>query len=236
MLVEFWGTPGAGKTTLAQLVLDALRRRGVPATNALEKRSRIMIQLERTLGALSCCVCFPKASAAAVSFIKASQQRSLRDLRPVLIRWLAAYGRFRLCHNRRRLVVTDEGLVQAFWSIRYSASREVSWPLGIPGDLPSIPRWLIIEIRTADDLLATRLLSRRWQNSRLTADLAADRNGTLARAAHATSATRQFISTLAKDCGHEFTAAHIDNTTDGLQPVAEHIAEWAIRTLHDAPG
>ncbi len=169
VIVEFAGLPGAGKTTLLRAVAERLRGRGIPVA---ELRSQFPdsswpVRARKLARVVRGAVCAPRYAYRSARAIRASAQRSLVDAVKVLHNWLFVSEMMRRRGSDGKVQLFDQGIVQALWSISYSA-RNGSLPALVAELQPMAPRpdlLVIVEVdpRTA----ASRLASRPSGGSRL---------------------------------------------------------------------
>jgi hypothetical protein len=130
MLIEFFGLPGSGKSTVSRLVAERLINEGIAVdetTYDIDHRCRRAVQLARKASGL-------------IHYVATRPQRALRESKQIMA--TGQKGRHRLAKlaanwmfiasieaRRRRphsLTLLDQGLAQAIWSIGYAAS-EPDW-------------------------------------------------------------------------------------------------------------
>ncbi len=169
LIVEFAGLPGAGKTTLLRLVAERLRVRGVPVA---EVRSRFPdsswpVRARKLTRVVSGAVRAPWYVYRSAWAIHASAQRSLVDAVKVLHNWLFVSEMMRRRGPDGEVQLFDQGIVQALWSIGYSAQTG-SLPVLVAELQPISPHPdLLVFVEVDPSTAASRLASRPPGGSRL---------------------------------------------------------------------
>lgn len=173
MLVEFFGVPGCGKSTLADFVLQELTKAGVrssplstarlqAAGNRARACGRTLLKITRCLAAM---ICSPTRGVLLIHCVLATRQQSFRQAFKVLVNLLELS---RLCRARRRsdLVLMDQGVYQALWSVAWSAQH--SDPAIYRRLLALLPKPdAVVAIAIAAGAIGRRLDDRREPHSRL---------------------------------------------------------------------
>ena len=189
MIVEFLGLPGAGKSTLARLAAEALAACNIAVENAsgvlvhdvgplrrwLHKAGYILEALARE----------PRRSARAINAIRKTRQASVSDLLSTTLNWLLVTTLARRAASSGKVVLLDQGIAQALWSVAQSAEGQ-GWKAAMGGaaSLAPMPDMIVV-VRAAPRDIASRLATRRRGRSRLTAGEAADPELLTRASAHA---------------------------------------------------
>lgn len=176
MLVEFWGLPGSGKTTIALRACELLRESGFSAGATIIRISRSRIFLRaglKTIRALGTIFRSPSCFIKISRMVARSEQSS-----PLAHAKLVFNALFVLSFYRHRddssIELIDQGILQAFSSIRYSASSDIrlSEFLGTVGSSSLLPD-AVIFCDAPNGVLGARLLARKGIQSRVERDLSA---------------------------------------------------------------
>ena len=170
-IVEFVGLPGAGKTTIAHAVADALRADGKTVfeqtfdiTQAPNRRS-----LKAGL-ALSSLWRHPRLSAEGLYRIGKSRQKTLQDFASASFNLLYIIGLMGKISREPGIHFIDQGYYNAFWTIYFSASTSRPENLDIQSILASgtVPRAdLVLLVETRPETVLERLRARPGAGSRL---------------------------------------------------------------------
>lgn len=167
-MIEFFGLPGSGKTTIARRVAQELRERGVSCLTSWDLVGTdhdpwLFRQFKRMRMAGISLFFLPSVSWKASQVASRMRQRSFFDA--VKVRWnlLVVLGIFVLAHRQRsKVCVLDQGLFQAFWSFCFASAD----PAG-PGPWVEFSRSLdmscffLAHVRVSADTARSRLCSRR---------------------------------------------------------------------------
>jgi len=198
ILVEFFGIPGTGKTTLARAVVEELRTRGV---RVAEANLPIMVEhsgisaMRRAALAGGFALREPTLAMRSLSEVMASRQRRLNDLRAVALNWLSKCELMRRAVQGPGIQVSDEGLLHAVWSIAYSARDATvlggSVVEAIRYLLPAV--WLVVMVDAADEESAERLRRRPGRLNRLARDSMRDGRAPVRRARSGIAQTRRIL-------------------------------------------
>lgn len=170
--IEFFGLPGAGKTTLAVGLAKALTERGFPCrpllTDAGPPRRTACERIARQIKLLGICARFPRLSSAALAYaLRIRPYRAERLSRVAfLLRLVArAAARDTTSHD---VIVADQGVLQAIWSIGLFGSPPSARPLETL--LRSVHKRyapLVVVVEVTPATAHARLVARPRQHSRL---------------------------------------------------------------------
>ena len=165
-VVEFVGVAGAGKTFLCGRLADMVEERGLADIRIVAHRENELtpkIRLSKLLRALSFSVGHGVIVARLVQVVRRSGQDSLGESIRKTINLLSELGR----SNRRGegLLLSDQGVVQAIWSLAFRAEQDVVVEL-----LSIVEPWLperlvVVEVDRSRHL--EQLRSRKHGHSRL---------------------------------------------------------------------
>jgi hypothetical protein len=174
MLIEFFGLPGTGKSTLSRLGADLLMNRGLivdEMTYDLDhRRPRVQRQLAKLTHILRYVAAHPCRTVSDLARIAATRQATLLDLGKSSFNWIfiASLASQRLASSR--ITFLDQGVAQAVWSIGFAAQH------GKPLDLlmadmegRTLRPDLVVHVRADFQRLGDRLAGRERRVSRLDA-------------------------------------------------------------------
>lgn len=174
MLIEFFGLPGSGKSTLSRHVASLLRARGhhvVETTYNLDHCSQGIGRLWAKSGHVARYTMInPYRAASDLAGVVASHQTATADLAKSAFNWMFISALASHPRSPDRVTLLDQGLAQAMWSIALAARRK-SW-LRLVSSEPSrraLCPDMIIHIRAALPTIGERLASRKRLASRLDA-------------------------------------------------------------------
>jgi thymidylate kinase len=225
-MVELFGLPGSGKTSVGAVTAQLLRARGlrvaeaVAAINQRGKAQRAAIKLQHAAFAA---LASPAAAARLVSTIWASRQQSssaaARNLVNLLLQRSLAAGP----KTNADVVLCDQGVLQALWSLNLEA--ENPRPLRSFYELVASPaaERLVVYLDVDAESVVKRLLTR------------ADRGGRFARAIDASSGSGADCDRLAEqswqlarsiaDHNPAITLVRVPNHDGRIDAAAEETAD-----------
>jgi thymidylate kinase len=178
MIVEFLGLPGAGKSTLSQLAAEALAERGIAVECANRMLASGVGPTRRWLRKSGCVidglVCAPHDLGNAIRSVNRTRQRSLSELLHTTFNWLLVTALVRRAARSPKVVLLDQGVAQALWSIGLSAQGE-AWQdiMRRAASLAPAPDMIVL-VNADPSNIASRLAARPRNRSRLTVTRAAD--------------------------------------------------------------
>ncbi|WP_247729251.1 AAA family ATPase [Halovivax limisalsi] len=164
-IVEPFGAPGAGKTTLAREVLAALpddvavARPTLAINESLETPRRQLAKLPFVGRGLRAAPTDPLRYAAVAG----------SDLRPsLLFNWLYAAGAVDRSARRPRVTVFDQAIAQAYWSIAVTEPEAVKGfaRRRLAAAIPPVP-YVLVCVRASAEVVADRLGARTEPQSRI---------------------------------------------------------------------
>ena len=226
-VVEFFGLPGAGKSTLARTVVAQLRLRGVPTTEVMARLgpdAGRAARLSRKVAALVAGATEPGSVRLAANVGLRSGQHDRRDqiARPANL--LVVRHSVRRARRRTGIHVLDQGPLQEWWSaaLRADHARVLAYAALDPAERAD----LIVRVDAPIDVLVARLDARGTRQSRLEGLDADDRARELERG-------ELLLASLSDQLVHS-SGAHAPELlrVDGLDPTApETIVEAVIRSV-----
>ncbi|HEX6144801.1 MAG TPA: hypothetical protein VFZ01_18940, partial [Geminicoccaceae bacterium] len=164
LIIEFFGVPGAGKTTLATVLAERLGDAGIPARLHSTPDSGLRTRLRSLLGKS-----WSLAVAMASARERLSQTRALLDILPqadrdqdlrlwqYLIHLSGLYARAR---RRRQILILDQGSLQAVYSLAVRSSARSDEALDRA--VGAVPRPdLLMALAPSHEIVAERLRQRR---------------------------------------------------------------------------
>jgi len=129
LVVEFIGLPGSGKSALAHAVGRVLRERGVvvhePTYTLAHEKGETTRQAVKARQALTTLVRSPSESLSWFRTFAGSRQARRSDLIKLTINWLHLTAVVEQAKRSSGIVLLDQGLLQALWSIEYEAGTSV---------------------------------------------------------------------------------------------------------------
>lgn len=232
LLIEFVGLPGSGKSTLARTVAGMLHDRGVTVREVnrpLMIEGRVRASLRRVMLALRFVMSRPRLGLRSAAGILGTSQRRLSDTRAVLTNWLCKCRLMDDLGRTRGIYVSDEGVLHAVWSIRYSAAR----PASRAGDLAAtiralLPdRWIVVFVASGDDVAKHRLLTRPGRPNRLARDMRGAENEAAQNATAALAEVRSTLDRVSRlACGADITVLTLENGREAdLHPNSRYICD-----------
>jgi dephospho-CoA kinase len=173
-LIEFVGLPGSGKTTLAKALGDDLARAHISRADALaDDLSLTRRHLRRALYVLPCLITHPRLIWGVLRRVRASRQGSPQALLKTCWNFWTVIGLTLSARSQGKPLVSDQGVVQAIWSVALSARQDVGdwWEFLVRYEvLPGI----LVVVHCPVEITSKRLGARPVGTSRLTGVTADD--------------------------------------------------------------
>ena len=174
MIIELIGLPGSGKSHISCLLADSLRKAGLPAeepTRVIGHSSGLKRIAAKNIYVLLFLLRHPLLTVRTKLAVARTRQTTCRDLFKSLFNMLFLRGLLLSSRNRSRLVLLDQGLIQAVASVHFGAARRLTGSF-----LSTLPTPdLVIRVAASPGTLVARLTSRSaGGGSRVEADPAAE--------------------------------------------------------------
>jgi hypothetical protein len=238
--VEFVGLPGAGKSEVSRAAARLLRSRNLPVSEPSYEMDHATPPAERLLSKLWLAARgwarSPRESRFWMQTLVEAQNDGPRWLRTVAVNWFYLIGSLQRWSAVPGIHVSDQGLLQALWSIGYAARRpDVISTRLLPRLGSALPRrTLVVLVDAGVPTILKRLEQRHAGRSRLERDLATERSAKcLARATQVLRYVEDVAWQLAEV--HDVTVLRINNDTERPLPAhAETIAD-AVSELLSGP-
>lgn len=238
LIVEFLGLPGSGKTTLARRLAAALIEAdcacAVPTGEAAGGTA-----IGRRLGTTAVVAAYialsPGRAVRDARRIVATQQPGVLDVAKITHTWWHLMARYRDARSRsaqQQIVILDQGIYQALWSIAFRARREALTP-----HLERLVRAVtgpdVVVDLVVDDATARGRLERRARvTSRLQQDRRSDARADFARA----SAALELVRAIAHSTPTQVTEFVTLNTANhaSLDPNVRSVASAVLALRGEA--
>jgi thymidylate kinase len=174
MLIEFFGLPGSGKSTMSRLVADLLLKRGLAVEEITydldHKRPRVERLLVKISHLLQYAATHPRYVLSGLAQVVATRQRSLLDLGKSVFNWMFIASIASRTQSSHTITLLDQGVAQALWSIRFAARQQNSLELLLAeAERAPLRPDLIICVRANFQTIGDRLAARARRVSRLDA-------------------------------------------------------------------
>lgn len=172
MLIEFFGSPGAGKSTLSHLVAHYLSERGYAVDEVTYEVDHTLSKFQRLfvkLASISSYICrHPICAASDISRILGTQQATFSDARRAIFNWLYVTSVVTRAHSSESIVILDQGLAQAIWSVGFAARRKTWLDLCLSAARKrALKPDLIVHVSAKLQSVGDRLKSREQRISRI---------------------------------------------------------------------
>ena len=178
MLVEFFGLPGSGKSSLSRHVAEALAAFGLTVDEITYDLDHRRAKPARVLLKLACLVrhvaAVPRQSASSSWRIAGTRQATWSDLRKSALNWIFISSLASRERPPNRITLLDQGVAQALWSIGFAARHDLWLDLVLKdGGATAMKPDLVIHVRADRAIISERLSRRVPQVSRLERELGA---------------------------------------------------------------
>lgn len=174
IIIEFLGAPGIGKTYLAKELSDHLESRGASVNNQsidvgrMPKLRRIIFKIRLVLPSL---IIMPGMLKELIKFILLSGVRKPTLAAKMLLNWLYIIALIRQQFKMNRIIILDQGIAQALWSVIFRGySIELSEVVILTKRILKTcgaQQLLVVYLIVDQEIHRERLLSRRHGNSPL---------------------------------------------------------------------
>ncbi|WP_445503119.1 hypothetical protein [Microvirga sp. G4-2] len=172
MLIEFFGLPGAGKSTLSHHVSSLLSKRGYAVDEVTYKLDHDLGRLGHAVVKLASITRHigrrPARVLLDVAHILVTQQNRWADAQRSVFNWLYITSVMARRSRDDRILILDQGLAQAIWTVGLAA-RQRSW-LDICRNAArdeTLRPDLIVEVKARFQNVSARLASRQRRISRI---------------------------------------------------------------------
>ena len=229
MIIEMLGLPGAGKSTLSRLIAQRLAFAGIVVVEETyprdHQRGRLRRAVEKLFRALLFCVREPNRAMSAVVLIGSSRQATIFDWVGSLVNFLYLGEIYRRSTDRSDVVLLDQGVAQAAWSVGFAA-RNQGW---VGSDdmnrLLTVRPDLVVVVHASSELILARLSQRATGASRLERK-AAGRADALKRGQEQMDAILELLR------ARQIELVDLDNGGDTPSAIAaDHVAASALGQL-----
>lgn len=166
--IELLGLPGSGKTTLAGAVGQRFARAHISRADALaDDLPAIHRHLRRALYVLPCLIAHPRLIWGVFQRVRASRQGSAHALLKTCWNFWTVIGLTLSTRSQGKPLFSDQGVVQAIWSVALSAREDVGDWWEFLARYEVLPGILVVVYCPAE-ITSKRLGARAVGTSRLT--------------------------------------------------------------------
>jgi len=172
VLVEFFGLPGSGKSTMSRCVADFVRTHGLyvdETTYEIDHRHRAVARWAlKATRILLFAVAHPSRALSGFAAVLSTDQSTWTDLGKSLFNWLFVMSIASRKRLHGRVTILDQGLAQALWSVDFAARQRACFDRMLASvQQPAIKPDLVIYVRTNLRSVGSRLSARTDRASRL---------------------------------------------------------------------
>lgn len=167
IIIEFFGLPGVGKTTISQRVADDLQSAGYRCTEPrrqISQRSAVPRILHKSAYVVAGSGRYPSTTVKNTLDILQTEQDSLKSALKIIFNW--HYCRGIAACSSSDIRIFDEGIYQALWSV--GLSSRLNWETVLDHVVPpsnSRPSVVII-VDAREGVIANRLANRKDGDTR----------------------------------------------------------------------
>lgn len=172
MLIEFFGLPGSGKTTLSHIVASLLAAKGINVSESTYNIDCNQYKYARLLVKLFHFVHYfghnPYQGKISLTSIAATKQATATDLCKSLLNWMYISSLSSGKRSNGQIAILDQGIAQALWSIGLAAQHEAWLDLVMNHSQSNMLKPdLIVYVRADHQTIIERLSARQVRTSRL---------------------------------------------------------------------
>jgi thymidylate kinase len=170
VLVEFFGLPGSGKSTMSRVVAEALRQKGCAVSELTydidHQRSTTRSQLLKLSHIAPYAAAHPGRAVSDMARVAATRQATMRDLAKSIFNWTFISSLAVRKRSPHGVLLLDQGVAQALWSVGFAA-RDQSWLDLLDTSAPALRPDLVIHVRADLRAIGDRLDRRQRHASRM---------------------------------------------------------------------
>lgn len=167
LLIEFIGLPGAGKSTISKQVREELKDSDIIFDNLIGIEcplSRLNRSIWKIKYIVKEIVLHPAFNLKQINLILRSKQETFMDFIIVTTNWIIMMGQWRKGKKTGKNIISDQGIVQAVWSVFLSAKEDMCIEEFLDQvDLPDI----VFYIKIDREIMKLRLTKRNSGQSRM---------------------------------------------------------------------
>lgn len=169
IVIEFFGPPASGKSTLARETAERLEREGVDVENPFYHLAHEVSDrrryVEKSMHVCKALLTFPEYSVRVAWAIRNTEQKEITDVVKNAFNWLYLTGTVNL--SDAEVTILDQGLFQSAASITLSGSSEhpLAETISPVAEIPD--EYIVVIVNTDHTVLERRLESRRNNPSRV---------------------------------------------------------------------
>jgi glycosyltransferase involved in cell wall biosynthesis/thymidylate kinase len=168
ILVEFIGLPGSGKSTLNYEVAEVLKDRGIRVESPTMDITKRFIFFRVPVKLYFFCsetIFHPFFSLKLYSFIISTEQKGLNNLVKVFFNLSYVVNLIRRSKRNRQISLLDQGIIQALYSIIFSAGLDID---DIIKRIPELPLPdLVVSLQVSKENVLKRINRREYIQSRI---------------------------------------------------------------------
>lgn len=170
-IIEFFGHPGAGKSTISHKLAQELRHSGQKVSEPsytlvtdLHLIPSLLIRLTKMSNQI---IKQPRQSYCSILNIWNSDQKSVNNLLRTTYYHLFTMAEYNRIDMNKNIHIFDQGLIQSVWSILLTGEVEVKLNQFIK-NFPSIrSNWVVVVVNASEEVIRDRLRQRFFNTTRI---------------------------------------------------------------------